>query len=68
MGKLDTKGEGKMLTESQFLNQFPVRIRLSDEAVALLELDSIAYDKFPVYRCLNRLFVLREDGEYYGAY
>lgn len=56
----------KKISEQAFLAQFPVKVEFTSSAREMLFLDQIAYDKYPVYRCLNRLFVM-VDGEFYGA-
>jgi len=53
---------------ARFRNQFPVRVKLPANVRAMLELEQVAFDVYPVYRCLNRLFFQDTDGEFYGAY
>jgi len=51
----------------RFCSQFPVRVTITPEMLAMAQVEEIAFDIVPVIRILNRLFILTEDG-YYGAY
>lgn len=57
----------KKLSDVEFLAQFPVKVTFSESAREMLALETVFNDKYPVYRCLDRLFVMR-DGEFYGSY
>ena len=65
--ELDAQKFNQEMRAERFRNQFPVRAILNDDVKAMLMLDRECFG-YPVYRALNRLFLLDYDGEYYAAY
>ncbi len=56
-----------MRTLESFLSQFPVKVKLNYAVKCCLQYEPNE-GGFPVFRYLERLFVLKDDGNYYGAY
>lgn len=53
-----------METREQFQAQFKQEVIATDEFLDLLRLDQVIFNT-PVYRALNKLVIIKDDGNYY---
>ena len=54
----------KQLTRQQFQDQFQTRLVYNDYLANILRLDSVVRNT-PVYRALEKLVIIKDDGCYY---
>ena len=52
------------MTRQQFQNQFRTQVIYNDELADILELDQVIFNT-PVYRALQLLIIIKDDGNYY---
>ena len=53
-----------MLTRKQFQDQFKTQLVYDDNLASVLVLDQVVFDT-PVYRALEKLVIIKDDGNYY---
>jgi len=52
------------LTREQFQAQFQTRLEYNDYLANILQLDNV-FQNTPVYRALEKLVIIKDDGGYY---